>query len=74
MCRRSISVVMARLAFATYIQQGRGTKNDGRMIYIYIYYIIYIDRQTDRGRVELPRWGSLTLAPTRRMLCIMGRA
>ena len=21
------------------------------------------DRQTDSGRVELPRWGSLTLAP-----------
>ena len=37
------------------------------MIYIYIYIYIYIDRQTDRltdsGRVELPRWGSLTLAP-----------
>ena len=30
------------------------------------------DRQTDRGRVELPRWGSLMLAPTRRMLSIMG--
>ena len=27
--------------------------NDGRTIYIYI----------DRQRVELPRWGSLTLAP-----------
>ena len=37
------------------------------MIYIYIYIYIYIDRQTDRltdsGRVELPRWDSLTLAP-----------
>ena len=30
---------------------------------IYIYIDRQTDRQTDRGRVELPRWGSLTLAP-----------
>ena len=34
---------------------------DVRVRYIYIYR--QTDRQTDRGRVELPRWGSLTLAP-----------
>ena len=26
-------------------------------------YYDFVARQTDRGRVELPRWGSLTLAP-----------
>ena len=31
--------------------------------YIYIYIDRQTDRQTDRGRVELPRWDSLTLAP-----------
>ena len=32
-------------------------------IYIYIYIDRQTDRLTDRGRVELPRWDSLTLAP-----------
>ena len=36
---------------------------DARVRYIYIYIYRQTDRQSDRGRVELPRWGSLTLAP-----------
>ena len=56
--------------FARSAWTSAGPKRNVRTIYI------YIDRQTDRGHVELPSGCSLTLAPinTSRMLSIMGRA
>ena len=47
---------MSRLTFARSAGAAGPKMTDVR-------YNIYIDRLTDRGRVELPRWGSLTLAP-----------